>query len=96
MTRQRVARTGFRTATAVDGAQGLRAFTAVDPDLVLIDVLLPDLSGLELLVEKAGRPVSRNYLAKRLWGSGYDLAARRPETSNVSAGRSSPTRATRP
>jgi two-component system, OmpR family, response regulator RegX3 len=180
---EHLARTGFRTATAGDGSEALRAFPAVDPDLVLVDLLLPDLSGLEvccrlrrrttvpivmvrskdsacepevgldlgaddyvtwpyrkrelvarlravlrraardgthrvlrepigngdlhldpvgyevrvkgravqllpkqyelleLLVEKAGRTVSKEYLAWRLWGGGYDLAARRLETN---------------
>jgi DNA-binding response OmpR family regulator len=40
---------GFTVATAADGAEGLRAAQADPPDLILLDVLMPSLSGLDVL-----------------------------------------------
>jgi DNA-binding response OmpR family regulator len=40
---------GFRTAHAVDGLAALEAFFHDKPDLVLLDLMLPRLSGLEVL-----------------------------------------------
>lgn len=40
---------GFTVATASDGAEGLERWRADAPDLVLLDVMLPRLDGLEVL-----------------------------------------------
>jgi DNA-binding response OmpR family regulator len=39
---------GFRATTAADGAAALSLFRAEPPDLVLLDLMLPELSGLEV------------------------------------------------
>jgi DNA-binding response OmpR family regulator len=39
---------GFRVTTAADGAAALSLFRAEPPDLVLLDLMLPELSGLEV------------------------------------------------
>jgi two-component system response regulator RegX3 len=41
-------REGFRVEIARDGAQALDRFDAVRPDLVLLDVMLPTISGIEV------------------------------------------------
>jgi two-component system response regulator RegX3 len=44
-------REGFRVQVARDGAEALDAFDAVRPDLVLLDVMLPKVSGLDVCRE---------------------------------------------
>jgi two-component system response regulator RegX3 len=41
-------REGFRVQVARDGAQALDVFDAVNPDLVLLDVMLPKVSGIDV------------------------------------------------
>ena len=42
-------REGYDTLAAYDGAEGLRCALEEAPDLILLDVMLPDIDGLELL-----------------------------------------------
>ena len=41
-------REGYRVLTAADGAAGLAAFRANQPDVLVLDLMLPELSGVEL------------------------------------------------
>src|SRR4051812_19754873 len=41
-------REGFRVETAADGAEALRRFDASHPSLVLLDVMLPEISGVDV------------------------------------------------
>jgi two-component system, OmpR family, response regulator RegX3 len=41
-------REGFRVEVAVDGAEALQRFETVQPDLVLLDVMLPKVSGIDV------------------------------------------------
>ena len=53
-------REGYHTAGAYDGAEALEQFSAFQPDAILLDVVLPKLSGLEVLqriYENAESPV---------------------------------------
>ncbi|WP_421121007.1 response regulator [Aquihabitans daechungensis] len=43
-----LAREGFRVQVARDGAQALDLFDAVRPDIVLLDVMLPKISGIDV------------------------------------------------
>jgi CheY-like chemotaxis protein len=40
---------GFNVATAVDGEDALRAIQAEPPDLILLDILMPKVTGTEVL-----------------------------------------------
>lgn len=42
---------GFNVITASDGEEGLRQARTCSPDLILLDMLMPKLSGMETLVE---------------------------------------------
>ena len=44
-------REGFRVQVARDGGQALDLFDAVDPDIVLLDVMLPTMSGVDVCRE---------------------------------------------
>jgi two-component system response regulator RegX3 len=48
-------REGFRVQVATDGAQALDVFDAVKPDLVLLDVMLPKVSGIDVCRELRSR-----------------------------------------
>lgn len=44
-------RSGYNVFTATDGVQGLKAFHAHTPDLVITDIIMPDKEGLEVIME---------------------------------------------
>ncbi|HUC04135.1 MAG TPA: response regulator, partial [Acidimicrobiales bacterium] len=53
-----LAREGFAVEIAGDGHEALRLFHRVHPDLVLLDVMLPDQSGIEICQQmRALKPV---------------------------------------
>ena len=49
---------GYRVVTAADGDEGLRAAFDERPDLVVLDLMLPGVDGLEILSELRGREVA--------------------------------------
>src|SRR5438874_1620829 len=67
-------RAGFRVATAADGEQGLEAAYSSRPDALVLDLMLPGRSGLELLAflaHQPGRVCSREELLRKVWGYDY-------------------------
>jgi DNA-binding response OmpR family regulator len=61
-------RAGYETYTAPDGYQALDAATARRPDLVVLDVMLPGIDGIEVmerLQERAGPPIAVILLTAR-------------------------------
>jgi DNA-binding response OmpR family regulator len=69
---------GYTVATAADGKEGLRAAFDEAPDLILLDIMLPGLSGLEILQELRQQQVqipvlilsARDQLPNKLEGFG--------------------------
>jgi two-component system phosphate regulon response regulator PhoB len=51
-----LAREAYRVRTAADGVEALRAVDAESPDLIVLDLMLPGMSGLEVLRELRHRP----------------------------------------
>ncbi len=49
---------GYEVVVAEDGEKGLKSIETEDPDLVLLDIVLPNFNGWEILrkVQKKGRP----------------------------------------
>ena len=50
-----LSREGFKVTVARDGAEALDIFDALDPDLVLLDVMLPKVSGIDVCRELRSR-----------------------------------------
>jgi CheY-like chemotaxis protein len=50
---------GFSVSSAVDGAEALDAIASELPDLVLLDLLMPKVTGLEVLRSLRSRPETR-------------------------------------
>jgi two-component system, OmpR family, phosphate regulon response regulator PhoB len=71
-----LARESYRVRTAASGTEALQAIAADVPDLVVLDLMLPGMSGLELLAEIRRRP-ELEHLAVIL------LTARREEQDRV-------------
>jgi two-component system, cell cycle response regulator DivK len=60
MLSRRLARRGYSVSIAVDGQTGLRMASTEPPDLILMDVTLPDVDGLEITRRlKADKRTSR-------------------------------------
>jgi CheY-like chemotaxis protein len=57
---------GWRLECAEDGAQALGLLETLQPDLVLIDMNLPDMNGLDLLARLRGEPRSAGLLCVAL------------------------------
>ena len=49
VTERDLARVGYRVITAADGEQGLRSARECNPDLIVLDMLLPKVTGLDTL-----------------------------------------------
>lgn len=50
----KLAMEGFNVETAVDGEEGLNKARSIEPDVILVDMLMPKMTGLEFL--QAYRP----------------------------------------
>lgn len=61
---------GYETAFATDGHEALAAVTARVPDLILLDVSMPGMGGLEVLESLRAAPATANIPVIMLTGSG--------------------------
>ncbi len=55
-----LARAGYRVTTAANGTEALAAMAAEPPDLIVLDLMLPGRSGLEVLEELRARGATRD------------------------------------
>ena len=60
LVRYNLERAGFRVAAAADGEEGLERVFASRPDAVVLDLMLPGRSGLEVLRELRSEPATRD------------------------------------
>jgi two-component system, cell cycle response regulator DivK len=56
---RRLIRRGYQVSLACDGAQGLQAATAGTPDLILLDMNLPQIDGWEVARRLKANPVTQ-------------------------------------
>jgi twitching motility two-component system response regulator PilH len=52
-------RSGFRTATASDGAEGIRLAREIHPDLIFMDIVMPGINGYQATRALANDPQTR-------------------------------------
>lgn len=51
---------GFKVETAIDGAQALEVLPAISPDLVVLDIVMPNMNGYELCRQIKSDPKTKN------------------------------------
>ncbi|HVQ44141.1 MAG TPA: response regulator [Candidatus Saccharimonadia bacterium] len=51
---------GYDVATAPDGASGLELIDSFEPDIVLLDLMMPNMNGLDMLSKLRSQPNGRN------------------------------------
>lgn len=56
LVRSRLAREGYQVVTAFDGEEALEQVRAADPDVIILDLVMPKLNGLEVLKQLRGDP----------------------------------------
>ncbi len=71
--RYNLERQGYQVLTAQDGEEGLARIFATHPDLVLLDLLLPGLNGLEVLRELRQEPSTRELPVLLLTARGAEM-----------------------
>src|SRR5262245_36047882 len=59
MLKNRLTRAGCTVVVATDGAQGVAMATSAQPDLILMDLTLPDINGEEATRRIKGDPVTK-------------------------------------
>lgn len=56
---ERLEREGYEVITAYDGKAGLQRAVADSPDLILLDIMMPDISGIEVCKNLANSPATK-------------------------------------
>jgi len=75
---------GFNVSTAPDGEEALRAIRADPPDLILLDLLMPKVSGLEVLKDLKSDEKTRAIPVIILTNSSKETDVREIESLGVS------------
>lgn len=59
MYRMKFEHEGYEVATAADGASGLELIESFKPDIVLLDLMMPNMNGLEMLAKLRNQPAGK-------------------------------------
>lgn len=51
---------GFEVATAVNGQEGMLHVYKESPEIILLDIMMPEMNGLEMLEKVKGDPATKN------------------------------------
>jgi DNA-binding response OmpR family regulator len=73
LVRYNLERAGYRVSTASDGEAGLKDLFASRPDALVLDLMLPGRSGLEILREVRGEPLTRDLPVVVLTARGAEM-----------------------
>jgi len=73
LVRYNLERAGFRVAAVADGDEGLKRVFASRPDALVLDLMLPGRSGLEVLRELRGEPLTRDLPVLVLTARGAEM-----------------------
>lgn len=57
---QKFAREGYKVVHALDGEEGIKQIRATKPNLVLLDIMMPKKSGIEVLEDLRGSPDTKD------------------------------------
>ena len=60
LVRYNLEKAGFRVAAAADGEEGLKQLFASRPDVLVLDLMLPGINGLEIVREVRGEPLTHD------------------------------------
>lgn len=60
MYRMKFEHEGYEVATAADGAGGLELIDSFDPDIILLDLMMPNMNGLEMLQKLRSQSKGQN------------------------------------
>ena len=77
---------GYKVVVAADGEEGMLQIDERLPDLVLLDWMLPKLSGIEVCRRIRGRPETRNLPIIMLTARGEETARMRAISSVIENG----------
>jgi len=69
---------GYDVHTAKDGREGIRLFNQIDPDIVLTDIVMPDMEGIEFIqtIAKMKQDLPIIAMSGNVMGKGFLNAAR--------------------
>jgi CheY-like chemotaxis protein len=67
---------GYRVETCTSGRQAVARFDATRPDLVVLDVVMPDVEGIQIVQELADRNAAIRVVMVTGFNPGYAEAAR--------------------
>jgi CheY-like chemotaxis protein len=91
--RAKFAAEGFQVDVAADGQQGLDLIQRTNPDLILLDLMMPGIAGLEVLKELRTRPTFRTLpiivfsgsarpgITEEAWAAGATMVLSKTNTS---------------
>jgi len=64
---------GYQTLSATDGAEGLDVALREQPDMIITDCQMPQMTGIELCERLGQEPTTRNIPVVMLTGKGFEL-----------------------
>ncbi len=82
--KQRLERAGFEVVTAKDGEEALNVLKSISPDLILLDIILPKVSGFEFMEQVRSDPAYKKTPILILSNLGQDNDIKKGETLGAS------------